>query len=83
MRSGEWNVPLTREIHIWSIGLEVFNETDTNDVALVVLEEKTDALKTARIACPASRTRDAAWELLRSVSIRHASRKLKFRLKGG
>ena len=60
VRSGQWNIPLTGEVHIRSIWLEVFNEADSNDVALTVFEEEADALETTHIAGPALGTRDAA-----------------------
>ena len=58
----QWSVeiPLTREVHIWSIWLEVFDEADSDDVALTVFEEEADALETTCITSPVSGTRDAA-----------------------
>ena len=50
---------MTGEVHIQSIWLEVFDEADSDDVALTVFEEEADALEMTRIAGPASGTRDA------------------------
>lgn len=74
------DVPLVREVHGGRIWLLAFDEADTDDIPVLVLQEEADALKPAGIPSPTTRTRYATREFFRAVAIGHASCELKLRL---
>lgn len=77
----EGNVPLVWEVHRGSIWFITFDEANTDDVPLVILQEEAYALESTSIAGPPTCTRYTTREFFRTIPIRHASRKLKFRMK--
>lgn len=77
VRGRQRDIPSSREFHVRGIRLEVLDKANTYDVPLAVLEKETDTLKSTCVTSPAPGTGYTAWELLRSISIRHATSKLK------
>jgi hypothetical protein len=58
----EWPIPSRREFHAWRISLLVLNEANSDDILLFIFEEKTNALKSTRVSCPAARAGHAPRE---------------------
>lgn len=57
-------IPLKREIHGRSIRFVALYKADANNVSLVILEEKSDALKSTSVTSPTTSTRYATREFL-------------------
>ena len=76
----EWSIPPCRKLHGWRVSLLVLNETDPDNVLLFVLEEETNSLEATRVTSPAARARHTSGKTLCFVPVRHATRKLQFRM---
>jgi hypothetical protein len=76
----EGPIPPRWELHARRIGLLVLDEADPDNILLFVLEEETDTLESTRVSGPATRARHTPRESFRLISVRHAPRKLQFRV---
>jgi len=79
----EGNIPFERIEQIGGVLVAGAEKADADDIALLVFEEETDALKAAGVACPAPGAGDATWKLLEAVAVGHAAGGLEFGVEGG
>lgn len=74
------NVPLRREVHTRCIRLLALDKTNPYNIPLSVFQKESDTLESTSVASPATRARHTSGKLFCLVTIRHAARKLEFRL---
>lgn len=69
MRREQLHIPFRREVHPRRICLLTFDKANAHDISLDIFQEEPDALETARVPRPPTRTRDAAGEVVGFVPV--------------
>ena len=65
----EWYIPYCRKSHCGSVRLLVLDETDSDNVSVIIFQKKADTLETTSISGPATSARNTTRELFVFVSI--------------